>query len=89
MLLGYTFLLISYILCQVAIYSMFYRITGRHDIRYVTGYTLCLGVLRVLTPVGIAWALEYDSTDIMVIGIIKYSLAIGSVVLGKRMIAPH
>ena len=83
-LLGFTILLISYTLCQVAIYSMFYRITGRHDIRYLSGYFLLTSLLRTLIPIGIAFRLEQTASAIMIAAAIKHAIAIAAVIVGKN-----
>lgn len=88
-MVGFTFLHISYILCQVAIYSMFFRITGRHNIKYLAGYLIATSLLRTMIPIGIAARLELDSADIMIAAWIKYIIAILAVILGKNKIAPH
>jgi hypothetical protein len=87
--LGFTILLISYSLCQVAIYSLFYRITGRHNIFYIGLFIFGTGLLRFLLPRSIYWRLEQDADGIMINAWIKYTIAFVSVVLGRDYIAPH
>ncbi len=87
--LGFTLLLISYSLCQVAIYSLFYRITGRHNIFYIGLFILATGLLRALLPRSIYWRLEQEAETLMINAWVKYAVAAASVVLGKDYIAPH
>lgn len=87
--LGFTLLLISYNLCQVAIYSLFYRITGRHNNFYISLYILATGLLRTFMPRSIYGRLEQDADGMMVNAWIKYILAVATVVLGRDYIAPH
>jgi hypothetical protein len=87
--LGFTLLLISYSLCQVAIYSLFYRITARHNIFYIGLFILATGLLRTFLPRSIYWRLEQDADGIMINAWVKYTVAAATVVLGKDYIAPH
>jgi hypothetical protein len=87
--LGFTLLLISYSLCQVAIYSLFYRITARHNIFYIGLFIFATGLLRTILPRSIYWRLEQEADTMMINAWVKYAVAAATVVLGKDYIAPH
>ena len=87
--LGFTLLLISYSLCQEAIYTLFYRITGRHNNFYIALFLLATGLLRTFLPRSIYWRLEQDANSLMINAWVKYAIAVAAVVLGRDYIAPH
>lgn len=86
---GFTLVLISFNLCKVAIYSLFYRITGRHNNFYISIYILVTGLMWTFIPRIVYWRLEQEADRIMINAWVKYIMAVVAVVLGQNFIAPH